>query len=83
MKGKLWINKDVDVVLFEQEPQFKEKKSVLIIFFFMIIRSSMPLKNMKPPVKRMILKKLRASLIKMDELGAWDFDAKVKQILAN
>ena len=33
-EGKLWISKDVDVVLFEQEPQFVEHKSVLDNIFF-------------------------------------------------
>ena len=33
-EGKLWINKDVDVVLFEQEPVFMEDKSVLDNIFF-------------------------------------------------
>src|ERR1044071_1546109 len=33
-EGKLWINKDVDVVLFEQEPLFDEKKSVSDNIFF-------------------------------------------------
>ena len=28
-EGKVWVNKDVDVVLFEQEPTFVEEKSVL------------------------------------------------------
>ncbi|MGE5106823.1 MAG: ATP-binding cassette domain-containing protein, partial [Sphingobacteriales bacterium] len=28
-EGKVWINKDVTVALFEQEPQFEENKSVL------------------------------------------------------
>jgi len=36
---------------------------------------------MKPSVKIMMKKKLNAAIIKMDELGAWDFDTKVKQIL--
>src|SRR6187431_3035967 len=27
-KGKLWIHKDVKVVLFEQDPQFDEAKSI-------------------------------------------------------
>jgi ATP-binding cassette subfamily F protein uup len=27
--GKLWIQKDVDIVLFEQEPVFEESKTVL------------------------------------------------------
>src|SRR6186713_1682620 len=32
--GKLWISKDVDVVLLEQEPSFVETKSVLDNIFF-------------------------------------------------
>src|SRR6187549_506338 len=33
-KGKVWINKDVDVVLFEQEPRFAEDKTILDNIFF-------------------------------------------------
>ena len=33
-EGKLWISKDVDVVLFEQEPTFIENRSVLDNIFF-------------------------------------------------
>ncbi len=52
-EGKVWINKDVDVVLFEQEPAFIEDNLRLwIIFSFMIILSSMPLKNTKPSAKK-------------------------------
>ena len=36
---------------------------------------------MKQSVKKVILEKLNTAIIKMDELGAWDFDAKVKQVL--
>jgi ATP-binding cassette subfamily F protein uup len=32
--GKVWISKDVDVVLFEQEPVFIENKSILDNIFF-------------------------------------------------
>ena len=32
--GTVWINKDVDVVLFEQEPVFDETKSILDNIFF-------------------------------------------------
>src|SRR5215813_822267 len=32
--GKIWINKDVDVVLFEQDPAFAEAHSVLDNIFF-------------------------------------------------
>ena len=33
-EGKVWINKDVDVALFEQEPIFEETKSILDNIFF-------------------------------------------------
>src|SRR5215213_4876391 len=33
-KGTAWINKDVDVALFEQEPVFDESKSILDNIFF-------------------------------------------------
>ena len=33
-EGKVWINKDVDVALFEQEPSFNEDKSILDNIFF-------------------------------------------------
>ena|SRR5688572_5361129 len=32
--GMVWINKDVDVALFEQEPVFEETKSILDNIFF-------------------------------------------------
>ena len=32
--GKLWINKEVDVVLFEQEPVFEENKTIVDNIFF-------------------------------------------------
>src|SRR6185369_2543852 len=33
-EGKLWVNKEVDVVLFEQDPVFIEEKTVLDNIFF-------------------------------------------------
>ena len=80
-EGKLWINKDVDVVLFEQEPVFVEESSILDNIFFhkhpiiTAIREYEALSEEGDPTK------LGAALVKMDELGAWDFDAKVKQVL--
>jgi len=80
-EGKAWINKDVDVVLFEQEPAFVEDKSVLDNIFFHdhpimnAIREYEAISEEDDPVA------LSAAVIKMDELGAWDFDAKVKQVL--
>src|SRR5688572_6209758 len=80
-EGKLWINKDVDVVLFEQEPKFEEERSVLDNIFF----------HDHPVIKAIRLyeaaeeegdpEKLPVAMARMEELGAWDFDAKVKQVL--
>lgn len=80
-EGKAWINKDVDVVLFEQEPAFVEDKSVVDNIFFHnhpimnAIREYEAISEEDDPVL------LSAAVVKMDELGAWDFDAKVKQVL--
>ncbi|MCR6721245.1 MAG: ATP-binding cassette domain-containing protein [Chitinophagaceae bacterium] len=79
--GKVWIHKDVDVVLFEQDPLFEEDKSVLDNIFFHrhpvmdAIREYERISEQDNP------ELLTQAILKMDELGAWDFDAKVKQIL--
>ncbi len=81
-EGKLWVNKDVDVVLLEQEPSFIEDKSVLDNIFF----HNHPIIN---AIKEYELledeqgdpEKISDAIMKMDDLGAWDFDAKVKQVL--
>ena len=79
-EGKIWIHKDVDVALFEQEPKLPETSTVLDAIF-----------NHRHPVMD-IIKSYEAALdagdetavgmalIQMDESGAWDFEAKVKQI---
>lgn len=81
--GKLWIHKDVTVALFEQDPQFEEHLSVLDNIFHYKHPVAEALREYegimeqadKDPVK------LGEALAKLDELGAWDFEAKVKQIL--
>lgn len=80
--GKIWINKDVDVVLFEQEPQFDENKSVLDNIFF----HNHPVINAIKEYELLSedgadVDKLTDAIVKMDEMGAWDFDTRVKQIL--
>jgi ATP-binding cassette subfamily F protein uup len=80
-EGKAWINKDVDVVLFEQDPSFIEDKSVVDNIFF----HDHPVMNAIAAYEAISEEgnpdKLNAAINKMDELGAWDFDAKVKQVL--
>ena len=80
-EGKLWINKDVDVVLFEQEPVFVEESSILDNIFFHKHPISTAIREYEALSEEGDPTKLGAALVKMDELGAWDFDAKVKQVL--
>jgi len=78
--GTVWINKEVTVALFEQEPAFIEELSVLDNIFhhnhpvINAIRAYESISEGGDPDK------LGAAIVRMDELGAWDFDAKVKQI---
>jgi ABC transport system ATP-binding/permease protein len=84
--GKVWINKDMDVALFEQEPNFDESKNVLDNIF----QHNHPVINAIKEYEAITddaneqsqyYEQLSAATVKMDELGAWDFDSKVKQIL--
>ncbi|MGZ5134151.1 MAG: ABC-F family ATP-binding cassette domain-containing protein, partial [Flavitalea sp.] len=80
-RGKVWVHKEVDIAFFEQEPQFVENKSILDNIFF----HDHPIINTIKEYERISetedFDKLGDVLVKMDELGAWDFDSKVKQIL--
>lgn len=80
-EGKFQINKDVDVVLFEQEPGFMEDHSIADNIFFHDHPVLNAIKEYEAIAEGNDPAKLTASIIKMDELGAWDFDAKVKQVL--
>ncbi len=85
--GKIWINKDVDVVLLEQDPSFAEEHSILDNIFFHdhpiinAIKEYEAINEQSTESGGDESGKLGAALIKMDELGAWDFDARVKQVL--
>lgn len=79
--GKLRINKDVDVVLFEQDPVFDDKKSILDNIFFHNHPVINAIREFEVASETNDADLLTNSIIKMDELGAWDFDAKVKQVL--
>ena len=80
-EGKLWINKDVDVAFFEQEPQLEEDKIVLDNVFHTDYPVINVIKEYKAAVDEENDEKITGLLTKMDELNAWDFDSKVKQIL--
>lgn len=46
-EGKLWVNKDITVALFEQDPVFIEDKTIIENIFITTIPLSMPLKILK------------------------------------
>lgn len=79
--GNVWINKEVTVALFEQDPVFKEELSVLDNIFHHNHPMINAIKEYEAVSEEEDAEKLGAAIVKMDELGAWDFDAKVKQIL--
>ncbi len=79
--GKVWVHKDVDIALFEQEPSFAEELSILDNIFDHDHPIINAIKNYEAVNEENDLEKLNAAIIKMDELGAWDFDVKVKQVL--
>jgi ATP-binding cassette subfamily F protein uup len=82
-EGNIWIHKDVTVALFEQDPQFDEDATVLDNIFHYRHPVAEALRNYerivaaaeKDPTE------YANALARLDELGAWDFEAKVHQIL--
>lgn len=79
--GKVWINKDVDIALFEQNPDFYEHESILQNIFFHKHPTIDAIREYEDAMETEDLNRQSDAIAKMDELGAWDFDAKVKQIL--
>jgi len=80
-EGKVWIHKDVTVALFEQEPQFNETATILENIFDHDHPIINAIRHYESVSDSHDTEKLGAAIVKMDELGAWDFDSKVKQIL--
>ena len=82
-EGTVWIHKDVTVALFEQEPQFAEELSVLDNIFHYKHPVAEAMRNYEKILAEDSKdhEALSAALARIDELGAWDFEAKVHQIL--
>lgn len=81
-EGKLWVNKNVKVVLFEQDPVFDESSTVLENIFAHNHPVINAIKKFEAAEESGDAEKITSALIEMDEKNAWDFDAKVKQILS-
>ncbi|HAI85172.1 MAG TPA: ABC transporter, partial [Chitinophagaceae bacterium] len=80
-EGKLWIHKDVTVALFEQDPHFNESGSVLENIFHSTHPVMQAISAYEAATDANDADAIGKALIRMDELGAWEFEAKVKQIL--
>lgn len=80
-EGKVWIHKDVTVALFEQDPKFNEALTVLNNIFHHDHPIINAIKFYEAASETEDATQLGEAIIKMDELNAWDFDTKVKQIL--
>ena len=79
--GTVWIHKDVTVALFEQEPVFIENRSILDNIFHHNHPMINAIKEFEAASDSGDTDLLTNAIVKVDELNAWDFDTKVKQIL--
>jgi ATP-binding cassette subfamily F protein uup len=79
--GKVWIHKDVSVALFEQDPVFEEQLSVADNIFHSGHPVAKAIAAYETAVELDDASEIGKALVHMDELNAWDFEAKVKQIL--
>jgi ATP-binding cassette subfamily F protein uup len=79
--GKVWIHKEVKVVLFEQEPVFAEHLTIAQNIFEHDHPILNAIRDYEAISESGDADAIMKAIGKMDELGAWDFDSKVKQIL--
>ncbi len=80
-EGKLWVHKDVTIALFEQDPRFDENKTVLENIFHLNHPVILAIRQYEAAVETEDGIQIADAITRMDDLGAWDFEAKVKQIL--
>jgi len=80
--GTVWIHKDVKVVLFEQDPSFDEHSNVLDNIFSHQHPVLDAIKKYEAAEDSGDADLITKTIVEMDEKNAWDFDAKVKQILS-
>lgn len=81
-EGNSWIHKEVTVIFFEQNPSFAVEKTVAENIFFHDHPVMKAIQQYEYAVATDQAEELEKAISKMDELQAWDADAKVKQILS-
>ncbi|NDC40442.1 MAG: ABC transporter ATP-binding protein, partial [Chitinophagia bacterium] len=82
-EGTLWIHKDVSIALFEQSPEFAEELSVLDNIFHYSHPVAEAIRNYERIMREDVQDPVAygEALARIDELNAWEFEAKVKEIL--
>ena len=80
-EGRIWVNKDVDVGFLEKEPQLLDGATVLDNIFHIAHPVINVIKEYEAAMDAGRDDRIAEMLVRMDEAGAWDFDAKVKQVL--
>ncbi|MFY7965507.1 MAG: ABC-F family ATP-binding cassette domain-containing protein [Chitinophagaceae bacterium] len=80
-EGKIWISKDITVAMFEQDPILEEDKNILDNVLHAKHPAVKAIAQYELAVESNDTNALQDALMLMEELQAWDFEAKVKQIL--
>jgi len=80
-EGKVWIHKDAEVALFEQEPRLPDEATVLDAIFHHSHPVINTIKAYEAAVDSGNDEAITNALAEMDNYNAWDFEAKVKSIL--
>jgi ATP-binding cassette subfamily F protein uup len=80
-QGKFWVNKDVDIALFEQNPEFLENETILQNIFFHKHPVMDAIREYEDAMETDDYIRQGEAISLMEDNNAWDFDAKVKQIL--
>jgi len=81
-EGEVWINKDVTVALFEQEPRFEENKTILENIFHIEHPVMGAIRKYELATENGDSDAMIEAMGVMDEMNAWVFEAKVKEILS-
>lgn len=80
-EGNVWVHKDIRVVLFEQDVALDQSQSILEYIFQQDHPIIHAVKHYEAVSASHDTEALGKAIIQMDELGAWNFEAKVKQVL--
>ncbi len=79
--GEIWINKNVDSAFFDQDPILEDNATILDNIFHHSHPVINAIKKYEAAIDTEDEEQMTECLVKMDELNAWDFESKVKQIL--